>query len=86
MQNTLIHRACFEENVTAAFAGLRKALQLPERDAIDIPEQREWRRMRDPQRLDAIGHWLRAEAMASFDSEPVVFVPIGGAAYAKQND
>lgn len=82
---SLITKAIVKDNVNEAFGLLRDALQLPVRDAIDIPEQAEWYRMRDARRYDVVGHWLRAEALAA-DGDVTVLVPIGGAAYAKQND
>lgn len=84
-----LNTAKISSRIEDAAAIMRRALGLePGAGADLLPEQADWHRMDDPQRLIAIGEWLRSTCYEQADirQPPQAWEPIGGAKYAHQND
>jgi hypothetical protein len=86
---TALTTAKISSRIEDAALILRRALGLAPGTGDDLlPEQADWRRMDDSQRLIALGEWLKSVCyqQADIKNPPQVFEPIGGAKYAHQND
>lgn len=88
---TALATAKISSRIEDAASILRRALGLaPSAGADLLPEQAAWYRMDDPQRLIALGEWLRSTCYEQADvaatALPVAWEPIGGAKYRSQND